>query len=247
MVRLHFNGSGLDEFVDNGFADAYLNCQFLPPDASYIVPFDPAWARALARGQQPTARRYTVRSWDPTTRSLAIDFVLHGGQGVGGRWAGTARVGDRLQMVGPGGAWNPAPDVAWHLLVGDASALPAITRAAERATHPVLVVLGGDREDLGPLDAPLAGSHVTWVRGPARHDHGLAGAVARLRLPAGNGQAFVHGEAEAVRAVRDVLLSRSLVAPEDLSFSPYWHRGLSDEQWRGIKSSWLKAVQREQL
>src|SRR6187200_2055771 len=60
---------------------------------------------------------------------MAIDFVIHGDDGVAGPWASAAEAGDQLLVNGPGGGYRPDPAADWHLLVGDESALPAITAA----------------------------------------------------------------------------------------------------------------------
>jgi NADPH-dependent ferric siderophore reductase len=85
---------------------------------------------------------------------------------------------------------------------------------------------------------------VHWVHRAAHHgdpDRLLADAVASLARPAGRMSAFVHGEAAATRAVRHVLLSQYIVDEGMLSCSPYWRRGLDDEQWRSVKAEWLRA------
>src|SRR5690606_36343953 len=91
--------------------------------------------------QRPLGRRCTIRAWDPDARRLTIDFVVHGDIGRAGRWAANAKPGDRLQFVGPNGAYSPSPSADWHLMAGDESALPAIAASLERVRPgvPVLV------------------------------------------------------------------------------------------------------------
>ena len=79
-----------------------------------------------------------MRAWDAERSLLTLDFVVHGDEGVAGPWAAAAKPGDVLQLTGPGGAYTPDPDAAWHLMVGDLSVLPAIgaslgARAGRRA------------------------------------------------------------------------------------------------------------------
>jgi NADPH-dependent ferric siderophore reductase len=70
----------------------------------------------------------------------------------------------------------------------------------------------------------------------------LADAVAGLRFPPGRVHAFVHGEAGETRAVRRHLLADRGLDPGQLSCSPYWRRGLTDEGWREIKAAWNAQV-----
>ena len=79
----------------------------------------------------PTVRTYTALFPDVEAGTVAIDFVIHGDEGVAGPWAAAAAPGDTLMANGPGGAYRPAADADWHLLVGDESALPAITAALD--------------------------------------------------------------------------------------------------------------------
>src|SRR6478609_5023528 len=110
LIRVHLTGPGLDDFVDADRADAYVNLQFPPEGATYSAPFDQKAARELPPEQRPAGRRYTVRAWDPATRTLTIDFVVHGDEGIAGRWVQRAKPGDLVQLVGPGGNYNPAQD-----------------------------------------------------------------------------------------------------------------------------------------
>lgn len=79
----------------------------------------------------PARRRYTVRRWVPSRRELTLDFVVHGATGVAGPWAAGAKVGDVLVFNGPGSDYHPEPGFAWHLFVGDESALPSIAASLE--------------------------------------------------------------------------------------------------------------------
>jgi NADPH-dependent ferric siderophore reductase len=70
----------------------------------------------------------------------------------------------------------------------------------------------------------------------------LPDAVADARFPRGRAHAFVHGEAGETRAVRRHLLADRGFDPAQLSCSPYWRRGLTDEAWREIKAAWNAEV-----
>lgn len=245
-VRVVLGGPGLDGFVMGDWTDGYVNCQFVPAGADYDVPFDDDHVRSLPRELRPAARRYTVRRWDGARRELTLDFVVHGDEGVAGRWAQTAQPGDRLQLRGPSGGYAPDLSADWHLLVGDESALPAIAAAVERIPDDVpvrvLVEVDGAADE---LELASAGErHVVWVHRRGQHDVDrlLADAVAGLVRPPGRVHAFVHGEAVSVRALRTLLLREWEVPPEDLSLSPYWRRSYTDERWREVKKAWLAEV-----
>ena len=243
MVRVVLGGGDLDEFVPTPYSDQYINAQFIPAGAPYTAPFDPDDLEAVAAEYHPRARRYTVRRWDGDQRELTIDFVTHGDHGYAGPWAQQAQPGDCLQFKGPGGAYDPDPDAAWHLMAGDESALPAIGASLEAlapgARAVVLVVIDGPDDELA--FTTLGDVSITWLHRRSAEDPIalLPNAVAGLDFAPGPVDVFVHGEAGEVRAVRKHLLSERGIDRKKASISPYWRRTMTDEEWRTIKSAWL--------
>lgn len=249
LVRVTLNGDGLADYQPVPYTDGYVNVAIPPPDAGYAAPFALDELRSLPREQRPYRRRITVRRWDPAATRLTLDFVVHGDSGAAGRWAAQAREGDALVFTGPAGAYHPNPEADWHLMAGDESALPAIAASLEAVEPGVAVVVrlvcDGPAHEIelttpGRLD-------VTWSHrsGDPGDADLLAAAVAALSLPPGRGEAFVHGEAGEIRAVRRHLLADRGLAPEQLSCSPYWRRGLTDEAWREVKAAWNADVARD--
>ncbi|WP_298890684.1 siderophore-interacting protein [uncultured Serinicoccus sp.] len=247
LVRVVLGGEGLDDFAEPTFADSYVNMFFLPPEAGYQPPFDTETVRDLPRHRRPYPRRISVRSWEPRRRELAVDIAVHGEVGYAGRWARHAAPGDRVQLRGPAGDFSPPTSAEAYLLVGDESALPAVAACLEAvpAGRPALALLEVDGpDDELALDSP-GDLRVVYLH---RDGHPvptglLVDALAATPLPPGRLSAFVHGEAESIRAVRRHLLERSLVDPALLSCSPYWRRGSTDEEWRSVKADWVRAMQ----
>jgi NADPH-dependent ferric siderophore reductase len=244
LVRVVLGGPGLDAFEMPEDTDAYVNVAIPPRGADYGPVFDPREVLATHPAEMaPARRRYTVRRWDAASRELTLDFVVHGDAGAAGPWALRARVGDVLVLNGPGGGYRPDPGAAWHLMVGDESAVPAIAASLE-ALAPgdravVRLVCDGPEHEVALTSA--ADVDLVWLhRGSSAA--GLAEAVAALAFPDGSPQVFVHGEAEEVREVRrHLVLERGLpVGP--MSCSPYWRRGMTDEQWRSVKKEFTAAM-----
>ena len=155
-----------------------------------------------------------------------------------------AQPGDLLALKGPGGGYAPDPAADAHLMVGDESALPAIAASLARvpAGVPVRVVaLVDGADDELELRSPGA-LELTWRHRSGDDPQVLARAVAAVPRPSGRLQAFVHGEAEEVKAVRTLLLGPWGVDRADLSASPYWRRGMDDEAWRAVKGAWTRAL-----
>ncbi|MET9296285.1 siderophore-interacting protein [Streptomyces sp. NPDC003077] len=251
MVRVVVGGDGLAEFSAGEYTDHYIKLVFPLPGVEYPEPFDIARIRAdFPRDQWPRIRTYTVRTWDPATRELAIDFVAHGDEGLAGPWAMGTKPGDELLFLGPGGAYAPSADYDWHLLAGDESALPAIAAALEHAPSgaPVraFIEVAGPEEEQ-PLHTP-EGAEIVWVhRGDAPVGDRLVEAVRALEFPAGQRvQAFVHGEAGFVKELRRLLRVEREIPREALSISGYWRRGHDEDGWQASKKQWNEQVEAEQ-
>ena len=250
MIRVVLGGEGLAAFDTNGSTDSYVNLLFPAPAPEDPETFDLEAARAeLPRDQWPVTRTYTVRSWDPATREMSIDFVHHGDLGLAGVWAAGARHGDRLRFLGPGGAYAPDPEADWHLLAGDESSLPAIAAALdhlpEGATAHVFLEVENTAEEQKLTEGENV--HVRWLhRGDAIPGSLLVPAVRELEFPDGRVHAFVHGEAGFVRDLRRMLRVDLGLAKEQLSISGYWRLGRNEDGWQASKAEWNKSVEAEE-
>ncbi|WP_280236615.1 siderophore-interacting protein [Nocardia cyriacigeorgica] len=230
FVRVHLGDPGFDEFTPNEFTDAYVKLLFDRPDGEVM-------------------RTYTVRSYDPVARRIAIDFVVHGDEGIAGPWAANVAVGEQITMFGPGGAYAPRADADWHLLAGDESALPAISAAVEAlpdgATAKVFLEVT-DAADEIVFDSK-AQLEVNWIhRGAAAHEVGedragdnapIIAAVRAAQWLPGQANVFIHGEAQAVmHNLRRYIRKERGVPAEFASISGYWRRGRTEEGFRVWKS-----------
>jgi NADPH-dependent ferric siderophore reductase len=222
MVRVRFVAVDRDAFARgfgaSTFTDRYVKMIFPQADGSDVV------------------RTYTALDPDVDAGTLAIDFVVHGTEGVAGPWAAAVEPGERIGVRGPGGAYSPDPAADWHLLACDEAGLPAVRAAlaalpAEAQGYAVVhVPTETHRQELG---AP-AGVQVTWVT--STEQGALVDAVLALPWRSGRVQAFVHGEAEAVmHGIRPYLVRERAVPRADLSISGYWRRGRSEEGFRAWK------------
>jgi NADPH-dependent ferric siderophore reductase len=170
-------------------------------------------------------RRYTIRHARPAGGELDLDVLLHG-DGPGARWGESARPGDVLELQGPRGKLE-LRSAAFHLLVGDESALPAIAAISEslptgeRAA--ALVEVQGAADEL-----PIACS-VSWIhRGAAAPGSAdlLTNALGALTLPAGS-RAYLLGESRAMIALRPVVAGLG-VEHEAIFVKGYWNVGRPD-------------------
>jgi len=256
FVRVWLGGDGFDGFTPAGSAEApdtdmYVKLIFAPAGVEYPQPFDPeAIARDYPQDQQPILRTYTIRRYDPAARELAIDFVVHGDEGIAGPWAARVQPGETVNFFGPGSGYRPDPEAPWHLLVADESGLPAVAAALEAmpadTVAKVFLEVGGPEDELA-LTAP-AGTEITWVHRGASSDAAgdevagdnapLIDAVRTAPWLDGEPQVFVHGEAQTVmKNLRPYIRKeRGVSAQRAASISGYWRRGRTEEGFRQWKA-----------
>jgi NADPH-dependent ferric siderophore reductase len=131
--------------------------------------------------------------------------------------------------------------------VGDESALPAIAASLEAvpAGRPVVVrLVCDDAAHEVPLETP-GELDLRWLHRAGADDPAtlLFDDLVALELPAGRVHAFVHGEAEEIRAIRRHLLAERGLERSQMSCSPYWRRTMTDEAWRAVKADFVAAME----
>lgn len=241
MVRIVAGGEGFADFVDNGYVDRYVKIAFPQPGVEYPEPLD-LWRirETMPREQWPFTRTYTLRWVDEAARELAIDFVVHGDEGLAGPWADRAVPGDPLTFTGPGGAYNPSPAADWYLFAGDEAALPAIAAVLESlpAEAGGLAFLEVDSNaDILQLSAP-AGMRVTWLTrngAPAGTGSRLVDAVADADWPDGRVDVFAHGERGYMKGLRQVFFEQRGLERSQVSLSGYWAKGRVEDVFQAEK------------
>jgi NADPH-dependent ferric siderophore reductase len=203
--RITFRGEALRDFHSASFDD---HVKFI-----------------LGQGEDAVKRDYTPRSFDPVTGELCIEFALHG-DGPVASWAAQAAPGQPVAIGGPRGSFIIPMDYDWHLLIGDESALPAISRRLEELPDhaPVLAII--KVADAADRRALVTGStvDVRWVSSDAE----LIDAVRTLVLTEGEGYAWCAGEAATMAAVRKALVDEHGLGKHQIRAAAYWKRGGSN-------------------
>lgn len=200
--RIVFAGDSLAGFVSLSFDD---HLKFIFDDAA----------------GQPQRRDYTPRRYDAARGELTVDFALHG-HGPAAAWAAAAGPGQRAVVAGPRGSFVMPLDLDWHLLIGDASALPAVARRLEELPQGsrAIVLLQVATADRVPL-LTHADLQLQWFD----DEVALLAAARRLALPAGEGQAWCAGEAGTMKALREVLVQDLGLHPHAVRAAAYWKHG----------------------
>jgi len=242
LTRVRLGGIGFDAFVAQAdperlaSTDKYVKLLFAKPELGLVPPYDlEALRETLPQEDLPSRRTYTVRDVDLAARTISIDFVVHGDEGIAGPWAAAAQPGDLLCLTGPGGKFRPDQDAAVHrLYAGDESAVPAIAAALENlpatAVGTALLQVDGPADEL-PLVAP-AGVEVRWLH---RGSADLVAEVEALSVPDAPVEAFVHGERGQVKALGAVLQGTWGLSRSAMSLSAYWARGRAEDRFQSEK------------
>jgi NADPH-dependent ferric siderophore reductase len=208
MIRVTLTGDALDGFEGDG-PDRRIKMFFPAPGQDRpAVPRatsgGPLWPAGEAR---PTVRTYTVRRYDAGAGELDVDFVLHEGHGPAAAWARDARPGAWVGVSEPGGRYVPDPSAAFHLVIGDETALPAVATVLAALPAEVPAVAHLEVADTAEEQALPGPATVRWVhRGDRPAGVLLTEAVRAAALPDGPGQAWLSGESACVRDLRRHLL-----------------------------------------
>ena len=211
FVRLTFAGLALHGFHGGGaLGPRDLRIKVMVPSPGHPLPdlsdLSEGWYRrwlAIDPAVRGSMRTYTVRNarLDGPDPTIDVDFVLHldehGRGGPASSWAASARLGDRVTLIGPnarseaygGIEWQPPAAAAGQpvtvLLAGDETAVPAIGS--------VLASLPAGYIGQALLEVPTAADfqdlrtaaevEVTWLaRGGRPHGEALHEAAAGAML-----------------------------------------------------------------
>jgi NADPH-dependent ferric siderophore reductase len=206
FVSITFKGEALADFISDSFDD---HVKFIFTNAA----------------GETVRRDYTPRAYDRQMGEVTIEFVCHG-EGDATKWAQQAKAGQRAIIAGPRGSMIVPMNYSWHLLAGDATALPAIHRRLEElpdGARAFVIVQVDDPADVRQFHSE-AQVQVQWVATQAE----LLDAVRTLQLPPGHGFAWAAGEATTMAQLREILVTEKAHPKEAMKIAAYWKHGASD-------------------
>lgn len=214
MLRVTLGGAGMSAFPANQ-EGAYIKLMFPPTD-----------------GGRGIVRTYTVRQ--QRHGEMDIDFVLHEDGGPAANWSRQVQPGEEILIGGPGPKKPMNPHADWFLLVGDMTALPAISVNLEQLPgdargYAVLEVIS--EADIQPLRAP-ANVELIWVVNPhpGENPELLLARTKELVWQPGTPSVWAACEFSSMRALRRYFREDRQVDKADLYISSYWKLGSNEEQ-----------------
>lgn len=228
LVRITLGGDALEGFTSPGFDD-HLKLFVPDPETNSLVlpmagPDGPIWPE----GRKPMMRDYTPRHFDAEALTLDIDFALHTA-GPATQWAMQAEPGQKVGIGGPKGSFIVPTGFDWHLLIGDSTALPAISRRLlelPKGARAEVLLEVETPEDHVDFDSE-AEVEVRWVHrsGVAEDGMPLVDALRNLRMPTGFFHAWIGCESAQAKAMRSHLIDECRVNPKWVRASGYWRKG----------------------
>ena len=220
MLRVTLGGVGMNNFPE-GFAGGYIKLRLTGKEEREVV-----------------TRTYTIRN--QRNNEIDVDFVLHGDSGgPASRWAAKCKRGDKILIGGPGPKTTVDSSKDWVLMVGDMTALPAISVNIEQLppeTIGYIVVEIFDEADIQALPVPK-GVQLNWLLNsePGKNSTVLADFVKKIDWLDGQVSAWVASEFNSMRNLRDYLQNVRRLKKEDLYISSYWKLGSNEEAHREAK------------
>jgi NADPH-dependent ferric siderophore reductase len=215
MLRITFTGD-LAGFTSLGFDD-------------HVKLFFPDGTNNAEGAPNLLGRDFTPRRYDAAGNTLEIDFAIHDA-GPATRWAAQAKAGDELTLGGPRGSFIIPAAYDWYLLVGDETALPAISRRLAELPPKTRIVAVGEVD--GSADemafATEANATVVWAHrngAAAGASDALAKTLAALKMPAGDYYAWIACESLTAKSLRRQLIADHGANPKWMRAAGYWRRG----------------------
>lgn len=219
MLRVTLGGAEIASFPADQ-ESAYIKLMFTAPGSD-----------------KDLVRTYTVRQ--QRANEFDVDFVLHHDAGPAAAWAKSARPGDHIVVGGPGPKKLVDNSADWFLIVGDMTALPAISvnleqLPADARGHAVIEII--DAQDIQPLRHP-PGIHLHWLVNPhpGEDSQVLVSQVRGLEWLPGQPSIWAACEFSGMRALRRYLREERQVDRRSLYISSYWKLGSSEDQHKLAK------------
>ena len=179
----------------------------------------------------PRGRAYTARRFDPATRRLELNFVLHDNAGPASAWAALARPGDTFEISGthPRSGLPVQDAVGRYLFFGDQTALPAIgaileALPAHARADAFVEVDAGEEQTI----ETVCWAKLHWLHHPSVEPAGsgaLEAAAKSLGRPDENTVVWIAAESAVARSLREHALKTWSVDGSHLHAVGYWKRG----------------------
>ena len=213
MRRVTLGGAGLKSFPADQ-ESAYLKMMFQSEVSD-----------------RPMLRTYTVRY--QRNDEIDVDFVLHHDGGPAATWAATVKPGETIEVRGPGPKKLVDTSADWFFIVGDMTALPAISvniesLPANAKGHAVIEVT--EKEDIQEISTP-EGFDIYWLvnPNPGKDNQMLISKIRSLPWQNGRPSVWAACEFSSMRQLREYFRNERQLDKIELYISSYWKHGIDED------------------
>lgn len=212
------------------------------PELPEMTERGPRWPNKAAA---PYKRSYTLSAFDRQAHTISIDFVLHGDNGPASAFAENVQSGQTIGLSPPAGKRGLIEAAPACLLVGDLSALPAIT--AMLADMPpdtrgrVLLWLPEAADLPADLPKPVGMAVQLFTDADPEPLAQLVRAAADWQAEDADYRVWFAGEAEMVAALRPIARNTWQLPAERCYAVPFWRRGDSEEAYHQQRHDFMDA------
>jgi NADPH-dependent ferric siderophore reductase len=218
---------------------AYI--KFLIPEEGESQPDAASILSMLPVGKKPTMRTFTIRKQRSEIREIDVDFVIHGDSGPASSWAINTKPGDSINIVGPGPTKRLDNTADWFLIVGDMTALPALSVNIEGMEdtargHVIIEILNEEDKQSLPFPEQI---DVHWMVNPDPQQSRslLLDKLSSIEWYEGRPFVWIAGESKSVKVLRDYLNENNLVDKKDRYISGYWQLGPNEMEHKKVKTT----------
>ncbi|MCB4800021.1 siderophore-interacting protein [Neotamlana laminarinivorans] len=182
---------------------------------------------------RPFMRTYTNRAINFETNELVLEFANHGEEGPASAWANAAQIGDELGVAMKISGKQLFPEVSNYLLVGDATAIPALSVILENLPSTAkgnCIIEVKTEEDKQSLKTK-ADINFKWIYNENPGDgNALFEAVKAVELPETSKFGFVACEFATVKQIRTYLRKEKQWEQNELFAYSYWKKGMAENE-----------------
>ncbi len=226
LISVILTGNELDEFNSASFDDhVKLFFPALAQSKPVLPRFNANGSLDKSSMMEVISRDFTPCHYDALKRELEIQFVMHG-EGQASTWAAQAKPGDFLGVGGPKSSLLIPMQFDWFLMMGDETAIPAISRRLAELPPgtQVTVMIELEHPDSQVNFISEATVELFWLH---RH-HTLQEQLAAWSVPLGDGFVWAAGESSSMREIYTQLINRYSIDKSRLRISSYWKKGASN-------------------
>jgi NADPH-dependent ferric siderophore reductase len=223
LLRLAFEGPGLDEMCTEPAASVRLLVPS-PGSSELILPIWNGNEFLLPGDVRPALRTFTPLAADAPDR-LHLEIVRHRGGAVS-EWAEQAEVGSPAAVSGPGRGAAFAPDTTTFHLLGDETAVPAISQLLGVLSRTATISVHAEVEHetaIRPLPSHPRATVEWLVRDPGEAPGArLIAAAKGLTEISTTTHVWAAGEAASMQAIRRHLFDDRGLARSQTTIRGYW-------------------------